>query len=206
MRFCFLPVLISIVLACGKSNGPKPPPKKSSLAKVSKKSPPPTPPKLQPITAKPGTLLWEFATGKSEWGVQSTPAIGPDGTVYFGADNSKVYALDGKTGAKNWEFNTGGAVHSSPAIGVLSGSPSTPALGSNGTVYVGSYGKKIYAITGDVLNSSPVIGPNGLLCIGSSFPGNKIYAFATRSNGPAKSPWPMRGQNPQHTARAPKVK
>jgi outer membrane protein assembly factor BamB len=86
-------------------------------------------------------------------------------------------------------------------VGVLSDSPSTPALGSNGTVYVGSYGKKIYAITGDVLNSSPVIGPNGLLCIGSSFPGNKIYAFATRSNGPAKSLWPMRGQTP-NTPRA----
>ena len=52
-----------------------------------------------------------------------------------------------------WEFETGGWVSSSPAIG------------SDGTVYVGSYDKKLYAIKTD-------------------------------SKGLAKSPWPMRGQNP----------
>ncbi len=30
----------------------------------------------------------------------------------------------------------------------------------------------------------------------------KLYAIKTDSKGPAKSPWPMRGQNPQHTGRA----
>ena len=60
-----------------------------------------------------------------------------------------------------WEFETGGQVLSSPAIG------------SDGTVYVGSEDKK-------------------------------LYAFRTDSKGLAKSPWPMRGQNPQHTGRAPK--
>ena len=63
-------------------------------------------------------------------------------------------------GDKLWEFETGGAVTSSPAIG------------SDGTVYVGSVDKKLYAIKTD-------------------------------SKGPAKSPWPMRGQNAQHTGRAP---
>ena len=32
----------------------------------------------------------------------------------------------------------------------------------------------------------------------------KLYAIKTDSKGLAKSPWPMRGQNPQHTGRAPK--
>ena len=64
-----------------------------------------------------------------------------------------------KTGVKLWEFETGGVVWSSPAIG------------SDGTVYVGSVDKKLYAIKTD-------------------------------SKGLAKSPWPMRGQNPQHTGRA----
>jgi len=36
--------------------------------------------------------------------VYSSPAIGSDGTVYVGSTNAKVYALDGKTGAKKWEF------------------------------------------------------------------------------------------------------
>jgi hypothetical protein len=63
-------------------------------------------------------------------------------------------------GAKLWEFETGVDVDSSPAIG------------SDGTVYVGS-------------------------------DDNKLYAIKTDSKGPAKSPWPMRGQNAQHTGRAP---
>ena len=66
-----------------------------------------------------------------------------------------------KTGVKLWEFETGGEVQSSPAIG------------SDGTGYVGS-----------------IVG--------------KFYAIKTNSKGPAKSPWPMFGQNAQRTGRASK--
>ena len=62
-------------------------------------------------------------------------------------------------GVKLWEFETEGGVYSSPAIG------------SDGTVYVGSFD-------------------------------GKLYAIKTDSKGPAKSPWPMRGQNAGHTGRA----
>ena len=88
--------------------------------------------------------------------MRSSPAIGSDGTVYVGSYNKKLYAINGKTGVKLWEFETGGEVYSSPAIG------------SDGTVYVGSYDKK-------------------------------LYAFRTDSKGPAKSPWPMFGHNAQRT-------
>ena len=64
-----------------------------------------------------------------------------------------------KIGTPIWEFETGDDVYSSPAIG------------SDGTVYVGSWDKKLYAIK-------------------------------TESLGPAKSPWPMHGQNARHTGRA----
>ncbi|MDC0143594.1 PQQ-binding-like beta-propeller repeat protein, partial [Verrucomicrobia bacterium] len=74
------------------------------------------------------------------------------------SDDSKLYAINGKMGSKLWEFETGGGVFSSPTIG------------SDGTVYVGSADKK-------------------------------LYAFKTDSKGPAKSPWPMRGQNARHTGR-----
>ena len=90
-----------------------------------------------------------------------SPVIGTDGTVYVGSYDNKLYAINGKTGVKLWEFETGGFVSSSPAIR------------SDGTVYVGSSDKKLYAIKTD-------------------------------SKGLDKSPWPMRGQNPQHTGRAPK--
>ncbi len=101
-----------------------------------------------------------------------------------------------------WEFITGDAVRSSPAIG------------SDGTVYVGSYDKKLYAIngksgvklwefkTGDVVYSSPAIGSDGTIYVGS----DKLYAIKTDSKGLAKSPWPMRGQNARHTGRVMKKK
>ena len=65
--------------------------------------------------------------------VTSFPAIGSDGTVYVGSLDNKLYAINGKTGVKLWEFETGALVLSSPAIG------------SDGTVYVGSGDNNLYA-------------------------------------------------------------
>ena len=56
--------------------------------------------------------------------------------------------------------------------------------------------------TGDRVVSSPAIGSDGTVYVGSG--DNKLYAIKTDSKGLAKSPWPMRGQNAQHTGRAPK--
>ena len=107
-----------------------------------------------------------------------------------------------KPGTVLWEFETGDDVRSSPAIG------------SDGTVYVGSYDKKVYAIngksgvklwefeTGDGVFSSPAIGSDGTVYFGSN--DKKLYAIKTDSKGLAKSPWPMRGQNARHTGRQPK--
>jgi hypothetical protein len=157
-------------------------------------------PNLVPVPEpkQPGNALWEFETGDK---VQASPAIGSDGTVYVGSLDKKLYAINGKTGGKLWEFVTGSYVDSSPAIG------------SDGTVYVGSLDKKLYAIngktgvklwefeTGASVSSSPAIGSDGTVYVGSR--DNKLYAIKTASKGLAKSPWPMRGQNPQHTGRAP---
>jgi endonuclease/exonuclease/phosphatase family metal-dependent hydrolase len=48
--------------------------------------------------------------------------------------------------------------------------------------------------------SSPAIGSDGTVYVGSW--DDKLYAIKTESKGLAKSPWPMRGQNAQHTGRA----
>ena len=78
-------------------------------------------------------------------------------------------------GTPIWEFVTGDKVYSSPAIG------------SDGTVYVGSYDKKLYAIngktgvklwefvTGGWLSASPAIGADGTVYVGSI--DNKLYAI-----------------------------
>ena len=56
--------------------------------------------------------------------------------------------------------------------------------------------------TGGAVNASPSIGDDGTVYVGSL--DTKVYAIRIGSGGLAKSPWPMRGQNPQHTGRAPK--
>ncbi|MDE2682065.1 MAG: PQQ-binding-like beta-propeller repeat protein [Verrucomicrobiota bacterium] len=101
---------------------------------------------------------------------------------------------------KLWEFKTGGAI-----------GDSSSAIGSDGTVYVGSFDKKLYAIngksgvklwefeTGGYVLSSPAIGSDGTVYVGSD--DKKLYAFRTDSKGLAKSSWPMRGQNARHTGR-----
>ena len=53
--------------------------------------------------------------------------------------------------------------------------------------------------TGDDVTSSPAIGPDGTVYVGSR--DHKLYAIKTDSKGLAKSPWPMRGQNARHTWR-----
>jgi outer membrane protein assembly factor BamB len=152
--------------------------------------------KIYAINGKNGAKIWEF---KTENRADSSPAIGSDGTVYVGSDDGKLYALNGKTGIKLWEFQTGGDTFS-------------PAVGNDGTVYIGSIDKKLYALngktgvklwefeTGGNINCAPAIGSDGIIYIGSD--DNKLYAIATSSKGPADSPWPMFGQNAQHTGRA----
>ncbi len=131
-----------------------------------------------------GVLKWTFPTG---YWINSSPAIGSDGTIYFGAYDSFLYAVtDNSTNAiQKWRFNTAGEVQSSPAIG------------SDGTIYVGSFdytgGGKLYAInptngsqkwaantTNDIGYSSPAIGSDSTIYIADGN-GRKVYAF--KDNG-----------------------
>ncbi len=136
----------------------------------------PVQPSATKAKATVGVKLWKFETGHS---VRSSPAIGPDGTVYVGSYDNKLYALSGKSGVKLWEFETGGNVWSSPAIG------------PDGTVYVGSKDKKLYAIngktgvklwefkTGAPVWSSPAIGLDGNIYFGAN--DKKLYAINGKS-------------------------
>ena len=148
------------------------------------------------MDGKTGAKKWSFKTGGD---VDSSPAIGPDGTVYFGSWDHSVYALKGTNGALVWKFKTGNPVFSSPAVG------------RDGTVYIGSWDKTFYALNGRsgairwtfktkaAIESSPVIGNNGFVHIGSN--DGKLYTFKSSSSGPADSAWPMFGQNARHTNR-----
>ncbi len=90
---------------------------------------------------KGGLVLWSF---KANGIIHSTPAIGDDGTIYFGSNDGCLYAVN-KDGKLAWTFQTGGPVETSPAID------------TNGTIYFGSDDGYLYAINSQsrgLMNSS----------------------------------------------------
>lgn len=141
-----------------------------------------------------GSLKWAFETGG---GVVSSPAIGPDGTIYLGSNDGSLYAIN-PDGTLKWTFPTKGAVHSRPAIG------------PDGTIYVGSWDHYLYAINPDgsskwafltkgKINSSPFIDPDGTIYVGSwdhhlyaiNQDGSLKWAFSTKEtvlSSPAVGP------------------
>jgi outer membrane protein assembly factor BamB len=144
-----------------------------------------------------GTEKWEFTFGSGDGDTESSPAIGADGTIYVGSLNGNLYAVTDCTGAgtpiaacsgagtaaEKWEFPTGDWVESSPAIG------------ADGTIYVGSNDGNLYAVNSDgsqkwafatapsrvfpyinSVESSPAIGTDGTIYLASD-DGN-LYAIA----------------------------
>ena len=79
--------------------------------------------KLLAISAITGEKLWEYATSAATYG--AGPAVGPDGTIYFGTEDGdgSFYAVL-PSGALKWKVTMGAAVKASPAVT------------SDGTVYV----------------------------------------------------------------------
>jgi len=203
MKQILLMIAVVALVGCGKKEPVQPsvsnPEATNPEKETGKETTQPTTPNTETTKPVAPYLLWGFETG---YHVVSSPAIGSDGTVYVGSKDNKLYAINGKSGDKLWEFVTGSLGFSSPAIG------------SDGTVYVGSDDNKLYAIngksgvklwefeTGDGVYSSPAIGSDGTVYVGSF--DKKLYAIKTDSQGLAKSPWPMRGQNALHTGRTTK--
>lgn len=126
---------------------------------------------------------WEFIFGDD---FDSTPVVGADGTVYFGADDNNLYAInpeDRRNGeifptAREWIFPTGGEVDN------------TPAIAPDGTILVVSWDSTLYAVNPDgtekwnfpisatagLPNSSPSVGNQGVVYVGSSGD-SKLYAL-----------------------------
>ena len=74
-------------------------------------------------------VRWQFHTQAQ---IVSSPAVS-EGTVYFGSNDHRLYAVGLENGDKKWEFKTEGRVASSPAV-------------SNGRVYFLSYDSYFYAL------------------------------------------------------------
>ena len=121
--------------------------------------------------------------------VESSAFLDPnDGTIYIGSDDDNLYAIN-PNGTQKWRFDTGSRVESSPVVDV------------DGTVYVGCGDGNVYAFkpaarladptgagglnfaagewtfpTGDEIPSSPVLGREGFIHIGSN--DNNFYTIS----------------------------
>ena len=85
------------------------------------------------FVATAGRIIWRHAKGVWTW---SSPAIGPDGTVYYGARDSAIRAVH-PDGTLRWSYRV--------ADGILDDGPS---LGLNGDLYFATYpGAAVYALT-----------------------------------------------------------
>jgi outer membrane protein assembly factor BamB len=132
------------------------------------------------IVIKPPDTLrkWRVQLGPGDLPyMNSSPAIGPDGTLYVGSNDSAVYAV-GSEGAVKWRFRTNGNVRSSPSIA------------PDGTIYVGSNDNGLYAIdpdgvlgwrysVGGDVTSSPAVAADGVVYVGS----DDDYAYAFNPDG-----------------------
>jgi outer membrane protein assembly factor BamB len=98
-------------------------------------------------------------------GSDSAPAVGTDGTIYFGSWAGTLWAVN-PDGSRKWAFQTQNEIKSAPAVG------------PDGTVYFGSRDGKFYAVqangkkrwefsTGAWVDSSPALARDGAILFGS---------------------------------------
>lgn len=130
-----------------------------------------------------GGLSWKFSFNGS---VGGSPAIGSDGTIYFGSSGGSLYAVD-PMGSLRWKYMVDTPI------------PSSPAIGPDGTIYFSAssldYGapervanNSLYALnpdgalkwryrTGAISHAGPTVGPDGT-----------IYACTSSNNDLSFSP------------------
>jgi len=117
---------------------------------------------LYAVNTASGAVKWTFAVPGISY---AAPAVGPDGTVYIGADDSVFYAVS-PAGARQWSFTADAPIYTAPA------------MDASGNLYFGSLGGTFYSLgksgtlrwkftAGNSISSSPALGANGLVYFGS---------------------------------------
>jgi outer membrane protein assembly factor BamB len=127
-----------------------------------------------------GKVDWVFETGQE---VYSSPAIGANGTIYFGSKDGFLYAIS-SSGGMVWR------------VYIEAGTESSPLVSSSGNIYITSSAGYLYSLSSDglvnwkfslcgrPLISQPTISPNGdflylqTLCA-SNGDSSRIYSIRT---------------------------
>ena len=136
------------------------------------------------------TLKW--SAGSSSELFRSSPIVASSGTVYLGYYNFDLTAFDPTDGGIEWsvpdipyEYNFG-----------------SPAIGQDGTIYLGTDQSKIHAVNpeGDIdwtydtsstgytcnIRSSPAVGPDGTIYFGTSQGSSSPRFYALNQDGTLK--------------------
>lgn len=141
------------------------------------------------LSARNGKLVWRFKTGDRVMGRLTVDR----GHLYALSDDGYLYKLDRRSARMTWKFDThGGAVARdlpSPKSQAYDYLTSAAAV-ANGTVYIGSADKRLYAVdaetghekwhfdTGGIVRSIPAVS-DGLIFTGSF--DHNIYALDART-------------------------
>ena len=67
---------------------------------------------LRALDRENGELLWQLKTSAK---IESSP-VAIDNTVYFGATDGRLFAVNAGTAAVRWAYDTGGRINASPSI------------------------------------------------------------------------------------------
>jgi alcohol dehydrogenase (cytochrome c) len=89
---------------------------------------------------------WVFPTGGDNRGLEATPLI-HDGVIYLGADQSRVFALDARTGLARWRYDPGLSKDVERVYCCGSNNRGVALLGN--LVYVGTMDARLVALHAD---------------------------------------------------------
>jgi outer membrane protein assembly factor BamB len=137
-----------------------------------------------------GDRKWRFPAEGTVGSITSSPAVGPDGTVYVGATDGNLYAIH-PNGTRKWQFATGGEVTSSPAVHYDD---------ETVTILVGSSDGRLYAFASDGtqkwefedqarITSSPAVSDQGIVYIGTQ--NNRVHAIRVSDGTAVGGEWPF---------------